>query len=72
VAGDYKTWARPVAEENVYRVWLLRDGAVVSDGFHIYRGEQLPEPDDLITIEVRSAPSRQPALPRSRVEARLE
>jgi len=46
----------PLVAENVYKVWLLRDGAVVSDGFHIYRGEQLPEPDQIITVEVTLSP----------------
>jgi hypothetical protein len=46
----------PATAENVYKVWLLRDDAVVSDGFHIYRGEQLPEPDEVITVEVTLSP----------------
>jgi hypothetical protein len=63
-----------MAEKNVYKVWLLRDGAPVSDGFHIYRGEQLPEPDEVITVEVTLSPvpTTGPAETKSARVTRLE
>ncbi len=57
---------RAVAEEHVYSVLLVHGDERAIDGVHVYRGERLPEPDQVITVETAlnpgplhdSAPSR--------------
>jgi hypothetical protein len=40
-----------VAEGTVYQVLLVHRDDRVIDGFHVYRGRQLPEPGQVITVE---------------------
>jgi hypothetical protein len=42
---------RGVPEENVYQVLLVHRDENVIDGFHVYRSEQLPAADQVITVE---------------------
>jgi hypothetical protein len=45
-----------MAEENVYQVLLVHRDDNVIDGFHVYRGVSLPEPDQVITVETALSP----------------
>jgi hypothetical protein len=47
---------RTVAEENVYQVLLVHRDDGVIDGFHVYRGVSLPEPDQVISVETALSP----------------
>ncbi len=47
---------RTVAEENVYQVLLVHRDDRVIDGFHVYRGVSLPEPDQVISVETALSP----------------
>jgi len=47
---------RAVAEENVYKVLLVHRDENVINGFHVYRGTQLPSPDQVITVETAVSP----------------
>jgi len=40
-----------VAEETVYRVLFAARDAHLIDGVHVYRGDQLPKPDEVIVVE---------------------
>lgn len=41
-----------MAEQTEYPVLLVASSDRPVDGMHVYRGEELPEPDQVITVEV--------------------
>ena len=47
---------RVVVEETAYQVLLVHRDENVIDGFHVYRGVSLPEPDQIITVETALSP----------------
>jgi len=59
-----------MAEENEYPVLLVHRDENAVDGMHVYRGEALPEPEQVITVEVTLSPvpvSEPPKTARARV-----
>jgi hypothetical protein len=48
-----------------YRVLLVKSNENVIDGMHVYRGEELPEPNQVITVEVALSPVPIPGPPKT-------
>jgi hypothetical protein len=46
----------PRALEKEYPVWLVRRDQNALDDLHVYRGEQLPEPNQIITVTTKFNP----------------
>jgi hypothetical protein len=47
---------RPVDREHIYAVLLVHSDERAVDGLHVYRGERLPERDQVITVETALNP----------------
>ena len=47
---------RAVAKEHAYPVLLVHGDGRAIDGVHVYHGERLPEPDQVITVETALNP----------------
>jgi hypothetical protein len=51
--------------EKEHQVLLVHQDANAVDGMHVYRAEELPEPDQVITVEVALSPAPSPGPPES-------